>query len=158
MERGHSIWEERADALANTEELLHKHGNAAMYVKDDVVQVVHFVNNSPSMMGRVVRIDEKQRLVYATPIISPQVSFKFLELVHPNVGERMQKVPASERPYLPDKYVQLKSMSTSMIDQRAASLAISECFCASLRLLTGQIAFTVLCVTKFGTLAVQKDC
>ena len=154
---GIRIFSDRVDAIARVDDLLGKDQNVALLVADDgVVQVVHWVGPvRENRLGRAVRLDNKNRLIYAVASQVPKRSFAHCTIVHPNVGVRMLKHEAAFRAQLPADKVKLKAKWQRIINWEGSK----PVGCCSICVLGDADAFQcALCDCTYHSQCSEKIC
>ena len=157
---GMDIFSERAGAIAVADDLLGKHQNTALIVSDaNVVQVVHWVGAVQAQRwGRAVRLDNRDRLIYAVAALVAKRSFAHCTIVHPNTGVRMMKHKAALRPSLPARMVKLKAKWQRMLDWEGFS-PVGSCIVCERCVLGDLNAFQcVLCDCTFHRACSEQIC
>ena len=79
------------------------------------VLVTWDVNGRQSYMGRRVKIDKRNRAIWAIPGLTPAVSFENCKILCPAIGLRLERVRQGERSALPEACLRLFSMALSLV-------------------------------------------
>lgn len=86
--------------------------------------------NPDELVGRPVRLDAHDRVVYSIASMCPLMYFKKLTLakvLHPAVGVRMQKVKGGDRPTVPGPILRIYGMFQAAIDS-SETLIVDDAF------------------------------
>lgn len=85
-------------------------GQLSLVESGGVVELVHWVSGREGALGRRLRLDNRNRVVWAIPGITPTRDFSQQTIIHPAVGTQAFKERGRDRPTLAADVMRLRSM------------------------------------------------